>query len=112
MVSDLKSQVAQNRQLVEQISQLEAKNSEINKKYEEYKKSYYKARDERDKLRSEAGLKDDQKPESTDVAQKYESLKSKYRVSSDTLYITLLVDWGTAEVLRKESTTSRGNHKS
>jgi chromosome segregation ATPase len=70
-----------NKSQLEQISQLETRLSEVTKKYEEYKKSYYKTRDERDKLRAEYGVKDEQKVEASDVAQKYESLKSKYRVS-------------------------------
>lgn len=77
-MTDLKKQVASNKQLVEQISALEGKLSELTKKYDECKRGYFKAREERDKLRQELGS--DPKPDQPDAAQKYESLKHKYRV--------------------------------
>ena len=54
----------------------------MTKKYEDYKKSYYKMKDERDKLKGE-GTAGEAASKDPDVAQKYESLKSKYRVSLD-----------------------------
>jgi hypothetical protein len=54
----------------------------MTKKYEDYKKSYYKMKDERDKLKGE-GNAGEVASKDPDVAQKYESLKSKYRVSLD-----------------------------
>lgn len=79
LVSDLQKQVAQNKSLVEHISSLEGKLAELAKKYDECKRGYFKAKEERDKLRQELG--GEPKTEQPDVAQKYESLKQKYRVS-------------------------------
>lgn len=60
----------------------------MTKKYEDYKKSYYKVKDERDKLKGE-GTAGEVASKDPDVAQKYESLKSKYRVSLD-VFLTRL----------------------
>lgn len=61
MVSDLHSQVAQNKTMAEHVSSLEARNAELSKKYEEYKKSYYKVRDEREKLKADIANVNEQK---------------------------------------------------
>ena len=78
-MGDLQKQVAQNKAQVEQISSLEGKLAELAKKYDECKRGYFKAKEERDKLRQELG--GEPKVDQPDMAQKYESLKQKYRVS-------------------------------
>ena len=61
--------------------------SEINKKNDDSKKAYFKSKEERERLRQEVerfksdGVKESEVSGSTDVSNKYEQIKIKYRVS-------------------------------
>lgn len=59
----------------------------MNKKYDDSKKAYFKSKEERERLRQEVerfksdGVKESEVSGSTEVSNKYEQIKIKYRVS-------------------------------
>lgn len=67
--------------------ELEARLSDTNKKYDDSKKHYFKSKDERERLKQELekykteGAKENEEKPTNEVANRYELLKIKYRVS-------------------------------
>lgn len=74
-------------------AELEARISDLTKKYDDSKKAYFKSKEERERLRQEVekykteGVKESEVSPGTEIANKYEQIKIKYRVSAFPLYL-------------------------
>lgn len=70
------------------VTELEGRISDLTKKYDDSKKAYFKSKEERERLRQEVekfkteGVKESEVSAGTEIANKYEQLKIKYRVST------------------------------
>lgn len=81
------TQIELTRKERQRCADLESRLADVTKKYDDSKKAYFKSKEERERLRQEneryksEGVPEKEVSQNTDVKNRYEQIKIKYRVS-------------------------------